>query len=158
MCLWFRFRGACGIVQPRHTCPSLVSMCASSSTCSLVLMRSRSRLLVASGSRVVSLCLSRCFGSRQGWGLGIPQPFRGCRKGCRYPRHCPGLRGSSGQGAWHPLAPSWVPRPFFFSRSPRVSVSVVGAPFCSGVRVFLEPPCHRFPVAKVFVPRLLNQC
>ena len=56
-CLW---RGP----APRHTCPSPMSMCASSSTSSLVLMRSRSRLLVASGSRVVSLCLSRCSGVR----------------------------------------------------------------------------------------------
>ena len=77
------------------------------------------------------------FGGRQGWGLGIPQPFRGCRRGCRYLRVCAWVRGSSGQGAWHPparpwvpkrlpvsasgvhgargLASSWVPRPVFFS-------------------------------------------
>jgi len=51
------------------------------------------------------------FGGRQGWGLGIPLPFLGCRIRRGSPRDCPGLRGSTGPGAWHPLAPSWVPRP-----------------------------------------------
>ena len=49
------------------------------------------------------------FWGRQDWGLGIPQPIRGCRIGCRYPRVCAWVRGSSGQGAWHPPALPWVP-------------------------------------------------
>ena len=42
-------------------------------------------------------------------GSGMSQPFHGCRIGCRYPRECAWVRGSSGQGAWHPPAISWVP-------------------------------------------------
>ena len=132
-CLWWG-------PAPRHTCPSPMSMCASSSTSSLMLVRSRSRLLVASGSRLVSLCLSCCSGvgragglaspcpflgavyvvgllatvggfwGRQGWGLGIPLPFLGCRIRRGSPHDCAWLPGFSGPGAWHPLAPTWVPR------------------------------------------------
>ena len=60
MCFWFGFRGACGGVQPPATHVPLRCRCASSATSSLVLVRSRSRLLVASGLRLVSSCLSRC--------------------------------------------------------------------------------------------------
>jgi len=50
------------------------------------------------------------FGGRQGWGLGIPLPFLGCRIRRGSPHDCAWLPGSSGPGAWHPLAPTWVPR------------------------------------------------
>ena len=108
LCLWLGFRGACGGVRPSppHMSSPLL-MCASSSTSSLVLVRSRSRLLVASGSRLVFSCLSRC--SVVGRELGIHQPFRGCREGCRHVRACSAVPGSSGSGAWHLPTHCWLP-------------------------------------------------
>ena len=44
------------------------------------------------------------FLGRQGWGRGIPQPFRGCRIGCRSLRVCAAVLGSFWSGAWHPPA------------------------------------------------------
>ena len=41
------------------------------------------------------------FWGRQGWGLGIPQPFRGCRIGCRSLRVCAVVLGSLWSAAWH---------------------------------------------------------
>ena len=41
---------------------------------------------------------------RQGWGLGIPQPFCGCRTGCWSLRVCATVLRSFWSGAWHPLA------------------------------------------------------
>ena len=43
-------------------------------------------------------------GGRQGWELGIPQPFRGCRIDCRSLRVCAAVLGSLWSGAWHPPA------------------------------------------------------
>jgi len=73
------------------------------------------------------------FWGRQGWGLGIPQPKRGCRIGCRYPRVCAWVRGSSGQGAWHPPALPWVPY-----RLP-VSSRLSGASGVHGARGLASP-------------------
>ena len=81
------------------------------------------------------------FWGRQGWGLGIPSPFVGAVLAAGIFASVRGFGGPRGQG----LGISW-PLPGcqsrFFARSRRVSVSVIGAPFCSGVRVFLEPPLH----------------
>ena len=172
--------------QPRHTCPSPMSMCASSSTSSLVLVRFRSRLLAASGSRVVSLCLSRCsgvgragglaslspfvgvvqaagifasvrgFGGRRGRGLSIPLPVLGCRKGCRYPRDCPGLRGVHGaRGLASPGPFLGAKADFILGRVESLSVLLVLlfvlASGCFWSHLFIQLP-------KVFVPRLLKQC
>ena len=84
------------------------------------------------GSDVSGVC--------RGWGLGIPQPKRGCRIGCRCPRVCAWVRGSSGQGDWHPPAFPWVPY-----RLP-VSSCLSGASGTSG-------PGAWHPLAPSWVPR-----
>ena len=53
--------------------------------------------------------LSSRFWGRWGWRHGIFQFFHGCRKCYELPRGCAVDWGSSEQGAWHPLAPTWVP-------------------------------------------------
>ena len=84
-----------GIVQCAHDMAEIRSRSAASSSPSS-----------GPGQRLRFCCLLR--GSA---GLGISQPCRGCRIFCRYPSVCAWVRGSSGPGAWHPLAPTWVPRP-----------------------------------------------
>ena len=91
VCLWWG-------PAPHHTSPSPMSLCASSSTSSLMLVRSRSRLLVASGSRLVSLCLSCCSGVGRAGGLASPCPFLGAVYVEGLLATVRGFQGSRGQG------------------------------------------------------------
>ena len=67
------------------------------------------------------------FGGRQGWGLGIPLPFLGCRIRRGSPRDCGWVLGSAGLGAWHPPALSWVPYTSRVSSRLCVASGVLGA-------------------------------
>ena len=140
-CLW---RGP----APRHTCPSM-SMCASSSTSSLVLVRFRSRLLGASGSRVVSLCLSRCSGVGRAGGLASLSPFVGAVQAAGIFASVRGFGGRRGRGLGIPWPLPGCQGRFFFS----VASGLCQCGWCS----FLFWRQGVFG-AKVFVPRLLNQC
>ena len=73
-------------------------MCATSSTSLLVLVRSGSRMLVASGSRLVCSCLSRCFGVGRAGGLASPCPFLGAANVVVLLASVRGFRGPGDKG------------------------------------------------------------
>ena len=89
-CLWLPGRCPCAhapwisafVVFRALAAPTAVVMVAESGLFNfLTSVRELAALSATSGACSASSWL-RFSRGRQGWGLGIPQPFRGCRKGC----------------------------------------------------------------------------